>query len=180
MRRFSLVFLALLLGVAGCRSEQKPVYWEDFTDVFSAAGRVTDYQIRQGRPVVIQILDLPCWEDALRHTPDGKIDRIIAENPIWEFFFYCECPVEDSLKVMKMLERYHCGFPLILDPEKKCQRLRYGEKSHYTAVGAICDERGKTLGGSIIGTTQSFFDSNFLNAKREIAWRLQKHQRRKK
>lgn len=169
------VFGALLFG---CQTS-KIYYWEEFSDVFNANGRVENYQIRNGRPFVIQIMDLQCWSDALRYTPDGKIDKIIADNPAWEFIFYCECPVEDSLKVMRLLEKYHCQFPVILDPEKKCQHLRYGEDSDYTAVGAICDEKGKSLGGSIIGTRQSFFDSEFINAKRELAWRIQRKQKRR-
>ena len=162
--------LSLALFLSGCQTPEN-LYWEEYTDVFDANGRVENFQIRKERPFVVQILDLDCWEDALRHTPDGKIDRIIEENPAWEFIFYCECPVDDSLKVMKMLERYHCRFPLILDPDKNCQHLRYGEESRYTAIGAICDEKGRSLGGSIIGTRQSFFDSEFINAKRELAWR---------
>lgn len=176
------VLMAITIGhfvlSSGCQSSPC-FYWEEYTDVFNAEGRVENYRIQKGRPFVIQILDLDSWTDVLRHTPEGKIDRILEQNPTWEFIFYCECPVSDSLRVMELLNRYHCHFPLILDPDRNCQHLRYGKNSHYTAVGAICDERGKSLGGSIIGTSQSFFDSDFINANREIGWRWMKKQRRK-
>lgn len=115
--------LCLALVLSGCRTPGS-FYWEEYTDVFDANGRVENHHIRKDRPFVVQIL-----------------------------------------------ERYHCRFPLILDPDKNCQHLRYGEECCYTAIGAICDEKGRSLGGSIIGTRQSFFDSEFINAKRELAWR---------
>ena len=175
------LLLPVLLAIAlsACQPVKRVGFWEDYTDVFDADGRVENYQIEKGKYFVIQYLTLDNLRDVLYHTPEGKFDKIIEENPAWEFVFYCECPVSDSLKLMNLLERYHCRFPVILDPEGQWPVQNLGCRPHsYLAGGVICDERGKVLGGSVIGTTQSFFDSEFIRANRELGWRNMKKKRK--
>ena len=56
------------------------------------------------------------FRNVLSHTPEGKIDKIINENPSWQFLIYCKTEPADSSKLMQLLSKYNCNFPVILDP----------------------------------------------------------------
>lgn len=168
MGRFNIfaLFALAVLSAGGCAGSHRIGLWEGYTDVFDANGRVEDYRIRKGRPFVVTLLMTREFSDVLFHTPKGKIDRIIEENPEWEFVFYCKGAPGDSSKVMDVLSRYGCRFPVIMDPEGRWERENIDGK--YSAIGVICDAEGNMLGMSVIGTSQSFFDSEFAKAKRAL------------
>ena len=88
-------------------------------------------------------------------------------NPSWQFLIYCKTELSDSLKLMGLLNKYNCNFPVILDPNGEFLSINKIE-STYTLIGYFCDKNGKVLGASIIGTSQSFFDQEFRYAKQEV------------
>lgn len=166
MKKVLLLMSVAVLAV-GCRNSGRVGFWEDYTDVFDADGRVESYEIRKGCPFVVTMADYDCLADILRHTPRGKIDSIIASNPDWEFVFYGKgFESKDSLKVMDLLSRYGCRFPVIFDPQGMWER-KYMRDS-YAAIGLIFDASGQRIDLGIIGTSQSMFDGAFASAKRQL------------
>ena len=79
--------------------------------------------------------------------------------------FYVNTDIADSSSIMKMLTRYDCGFPVILDPDGDF--LKVNSLEGYSQIGFICNKEGRILGVSTIGTTQSFFYQEFRYAKHE-------------
>ena len=106
------------------------------------------------------------FRSTLYHTPDGKIDKIIKDNPTWQFIFYINADPADSAGIMNLLKRYDCRFPVILDPEGDF--LNTNSLENYSQIGFICNKEGKIMGVSTIGTSQSFFDQEFRYAKHEV------------
>jgi hypothetical protein len=170
MKCYQTIVLAILAAavviVTGCR-QPGVEFWEEYNDVFDANGRVENYTINKGKPFVINSFRYDAFRYVLFHTPEGKIDRIIEENPDWEFVFYCQMAPEDSMRLIKLLSRYHCHFPVIMDPDGVW--VHEYLKGDYSAIGVICDKTGNTLGVSVIGTSQSSFDSEFASAKRALS-----------
>ena len=103
----------------------------------------------------------------LSHTPEGKIDKIISENPSWQFLIYCKAEPSDSSKLIQLLNKHNCSFPVILDQKGEFLAINKIE-STYTLIGYFCDKNGKVLGASIIGTSQSFFDREYQYTKYAI------------
>ena len=170
-----LLILSFISIIVGCHPTKRLRFWEGYTDVFDVNGRVNDYQIEKNKPFVIQYFDYDCLRDELPSASDDRINKIIEQNPAWEFVFYVNCPVEDSLRIINLLKKYKCRFPVIMDPDGMWTTENYGYPPGYLrAGGVICDERGKLLGGGTIGT--SVFFSSFLDANRVLGWRKHKRQ----
>ncbi len=147
------------MALASCSWGTKIVPWDDFQYVFDKDGR-TNVTIDPTKHHYILYTTESNFRSVLSHTPEGKIDKIIRENPSWQFLIYCKTEPSDSLELMLLLSKYNCSFPVILDPSGEFLSINEIE-STYTLIGYICDRYGKVLGGSIIGTTQSFFDQEF-------------------
>lgn len=170
-----LIVLCLVYIIVGCHPSKQLRLWEGYTDVFDLNGRVDDYKIEKNKPFVIQYFDYYCLKDELSLVSDDRINRLIEQNPAWEFVFYINCSVEDSLKIINLLKKYNCRFPVIMDPEGVWTTENYGYPPGYLrAGGVICDKSGKLLGGGTIGTG-IFYDA-FIDANRELGLRKQKQQ----
>lgn len=102
---------------------------------------------------------------SLDDTPKGKIDRIIQANPDWQFLFYIECKPDEKNQVVRMLDKYDCNFPVMLDYEGKFRKKNLREK---VGIGFILNREGHSVGVSVIGDRRSFFDSTFKKAKRIV------------
>lgn len=104
------------------------------------------------------------FRNDLYHSPKGKINSIIDDNPDWQFVCYCHCSKVDSLQIIRVLQRYDCKMPVVID-ENGSFLISNGIKERYSDIGFICDKRGRCLGVSTIGTVQSFFDQEFSRVK---------------
>lgn len=140
-------------------------------DVYDRRGRVHDYSYREESNKVIQQIWASCLcNNVLPHTPSGKIDRIIAENPDWEFLFfvYVKNDSTEIDRLLRCLDKYDCDFPVILDYDRTFSKINH---QNYTEIGYICDSKNHLLGVSVIGTEQSFFDQEFSRAKKQLRYR---------
>lgn len=127
-------------------------------------GVVDTIHIRNGKKVV-QFLSTWSLDVTLENTPPGKIDAIIRNHPDWQFIFYIHCLPEERIQVPKILEKFNCKFPVLLDEDAKFLKMNKMNEE-YTAIGFILDSRNSVVGMGIIGTTMSIFDSEFTKAKR--------------
>ncbi|MDP3452286.1 MAG: hypothetical protein Q8R90_04965 [Bacteroidales bacterium] len=105
--------------------------------------------------------------DLLEKTPNGKIDKIIANNPHYEFIFYCDrVKPADTTKFKELLQVYNCNFSVILDfedlfyKENTCILNPYGS-GRLSKISLICDKKNRVLDCAVIGTSMSFFDKVF-------------------
>ena len=101
----------------------------------------------------------------LGDAPKGKIDRIINDNPDWNFIFVLCAQPEDSLHIVDKLNQYGCDFPVIIDINhqfKKRNRL-----DHVLATTFVY-KRDKTVALGVIGSSRSFFDEGFESYKKEL------------
>lgn len=133
---------------------------------FDKNGRVR-VRIQNHVKTFVQYNTIDELSNMLYHTPKGKIDSIIKNNQDWQFVFYCKCALADSCRLMAILDRYDCCFPVIIDSEDQFL-ISNGYSLTYSEIGMICTENGLILGVSSIGTRQSFFDEKFERAKRSL------------
>ena len=163
MKRFLLAVYCLIFGCCTSNTVIKP--WEGYTYAFDKDGRTTVLVSHEKHRYMLYT-NISFLRNLLYHTPEGKIERIINENPSWQFLIYCRCNPEDSTMLMRVLKQYNCEFPVILDPDGSF--LKQNGLDQYTEIGFICDKDNRCYGVSSIGTTQSFFDQEFRKAKSEI------------
>ena len=163
MKRFLLAVYCLIFGCCTSNTVIKP--WEGYTYAFDNDGRTT-VLVNHEKHRYMLYTNISHLRNLLYHTPEGKIERIINENPSWQFLIYCRCNPEDSTMLMRVLKQYNCEFPVILDPDGSF--LKLNGLDQYTEIGFICDKDNRCYGVSSIGTTQSFFDQEFRKAKSEI------------
>ena len=163
-----------------CDMNRSVIELVDCADIYDYEGKYKEeYMIDHSRPKVITQMTAVSLKKNLENTPIGKIDRIIRENPDFEFIFYIDyLDQKDTLYVMELLEKYKCKFPVILDFEVKFQGKNFGPKERYGSTGFICDEKNRVYGVSVIGTDMSFFDKEFLRSKKEI--KLKENNREKR
>ena len=164
MNKFFIIIFSMT--IVSCTTSTIINPWRDYEYVYDSSGR-THQVIKEDRPHYMLYSTLDWLEYTLADTPKGKIDKIIKENPSWQFLFYCNCSVSDSLRLMNLLESYECTFPVIIDHDKKFLTTNDIHEP-YSQIGFICNKKGKCLGVSTIGTRRSFFDQEFLKAKGKI------------
>jgi len=158
--------MALLSSLFSCTPKNQVNIVLPDNNVYNKDGKVNDYKIDLSKKKVIDYFTIGGLIMNLEYTDIGKIDRIIRENPDWEFIFYVKCEEKDTTKVKGILSRYECRFPVILDFKNEFYEKNFSEQ--YGGIGFICDERNRSLSLAIIGTRQSFFDQNFARVKRTL------------
>ncbi len=167
-RKLFIICLFLAASLTSCDHYMKihPVELQEGMYVIDRHGLVKDYAPDlSGNKVYTYLMRTSCLKEWMKFSPHGKIDQIIAENPEWVFLTYVEGVPEDSTFVRSTLDKYDCGFPVILDT-KGGFRKRNPRMNEMALWGGICNKRGEVLGASVIGDSMSFFDSEFENAKR--------------
>lgn len=103
---------------------------------------------------------------SLEDTPMGKIDKIIKENPDWQFLFYISCNPGQKGQVMKVLDKYNCNFSVLLDYKDAFRKENKRIEKDLTAIGFILGADNNVIALSVIGDTRSMFDASFKRAKR--------------
>ncbi len=157
--------IIILLTLVSCSQGKKILPWEGYLYVIDKEGGAS-FTFDHSKHHYYLFTTGANFKNTLSNTPDGKIDKIIRDNPSWQFIFYINADPADSASIMSMLKRYDCRFPVIFDPEGDF--LKVNSLENYTQIGFICNKGGKILGVSTIGTTQSFFDQEFRYAKHEV------------
>lgn len=157
--------ILMLLTLVSCSQGKEILPWEGYRYVFDKDGRASVTFDHTKHHYYLYTTESN-FSSSLYHTPEGKIDKIIKGNPSWQFIFYVKADIADSSSIMKMLKRYDCDFPVILDPDGDF--LQINSLEDYSQIGFICNKDGRIFGVSTIGTTQSFFDQEFRYAKYEI------------
>ncbi len=132
---------------------------------FNQYGRVENKPLPGGKKKVVSYWDIRSVDFILMHTPKGKIDDLMKRNPDWAFLFYIKCNIVDTLKVINTLNRYNQNFEVILDFNSDFVR-KNNLDPNLASNGFICDSENSVLGTSVIGTTMSFFDSEFDKVKK--------------
>lgn len=155
--------LIMVFVLSSCHRSRALELPEDMLCV-DRSGVIDTLHIHDGKKVV-QFLSAWSLKVTLETTPPGKIDEIIRNNPDWQFIFYINCRPEEKAQIPKILEKFNCRFPVLLDDEARFLKLNKMDEE-YTAIGFILDSRNAVVGMGIIGTSMSFFDGAFAKAKR--------------
>ncbi len=79
-------FIALTLLTTSCIRTQKLKLVQP-VDVFNRYGRVENYSFDNSKKKVINFFDVRCIGMVMDYTPTGKIDRLIKNNPDYDFIF---------------------------------------------------------------------------------------------
>jgi hypothetical protein len=161
---YLLILLSVSLIISSCGGHRiKIIYPSD--NVYDMHGKVNDYSIDDTKKKVVQFSSLHGIPFIMDYTPKGKIEKIIRDNPDWEFIFYVYGEQADTSELISALKKYQCNFPVIFDYKNEFQEKNFGDV-RYGGIGFICDRNNKVVGLSEIGTTMSFFDQEFAKAKR--------------
>ena len=159
------LLLFLLASIAFSCSRMDAVRLVEPKYTFNRYGRVENKPIPKDKKKVVSYWKLRGIDFDIMHTPDGKIDSLIKMNPDWAFIFYIKCNDSDTSKVVNTLDAYNQNFEAILD-----FNWDFAEKNaldtSLSSIGFICAPDNSILGLAVIGTTMSFFDSEFEKAKK--------------
>ncbi len=155
--------LIILFALFSC-SENNKIKLVEPKHTFNRYGRVENKPIQTDKKKVITYLVVGMVNIIFADTPKGKVDSIIRANPDWQFIYYIDCQEKDSLYIMKKLNQYDCDFEVVLDFNREFEQKNFPD-SHMGGIGYICDEANEVYGVSIIGSSKSFFDSEFAKAK---------------
>jgi len=176
MKELKIISLFLLIL---CITSCKGIFRQNINvtvidNVVDQNGKVHDYIIDPDKPKIISYFyNLSILKWVLDSTPTGKIDKIIEENPEFQFLFYYELHPTDTVNLVSLLKSYNCKFPVILDEHglfvaRNTNNLSPRGSSAITCISWICDKNGGVYEVAIIGTTRSFFDSSFNSVRRTI------------
>lgn len=166
------IFIISLLFLFACDGRRgNPVNLVEVPTVYNWKGLVSSYHFDNSKKKVINYFGyLGNFRETLEHTDKGKIDRIIRENPDFQFIFYIDrIKPEDTTAFMQIMRTHQCAFPVILDFKDEFynqNKAHLNSPGRLTDIGYICDRECYVYGLSVIGTRQSFFDQAFRKAKR--------------
>lgn len=170
------LFTVCLLIFFSCKqfNENRFVKLVEVPTVYNWKGHVKEYKFDKKKKKVINYLGkVGSLRNILEHTDRGKIDRIIRENPDFQFVFYIDRVVPaDTVAFKELMLKYRCAFPVILDFKDEFYKANKNrlipENDRYSQIGYICDKDCYIYEISVIGTRQSFFDEMFRKAKRQM------------
>ncbi|MEG1898984.1 MAG: hypothetical protein RR183_04845 [Bacteroidales bacterium] len=119
----------------------------DVPTVYNWKGVVKNYHFDKSKKKVINYLGgVRNLKNVLEHTDSGKIDKIIRNNPDFQFIFYVDrVTPDDTIAFMDVMRKYRCTFPVILDFEEEFykankDRLCLEKPRRMAKIGYICDE----------------------------------------
>ena len=162
MKSFDLVLaIVCFAGCFSCREPAKQQLVLGNGYVYDRTGRVDSASLDDTYDkdkTVVTYLDIRVLDVVLSETPKGKIDRIIRDNPDWNFVFMINAKLADSSYVVKKLNQYECAFPVFLDKDEE-----FKENNHLNNILATTYiyKRGKIVNLGVIGSSKSFFDEAF-------------------
>ncbi len=161
-----IILLPLLLSCIGIGRQQVKVV--EMSTAYNQSGINKSYHIdSKKRKVISYIAPVESFENLLQTTPIGKIDKIIRDNPGYEFIFYCDrlSGPGDTLKMKELLKRYGCRFTVYMDFNDEFYNankpLFTGLAQRWNKISYICDEKNRILDVATIGTKMSVFDQVF-------------------
>ena len=160
------IFILNVLAVCLSCTQGKVLQPMEPSYAFTKEGRA-QISIDRSRHHYYWFVTLDSMQDDLYHTPRGKIDKIMAENPDWQFICYCHANLSDSLAIVELLRRYDCSLPVVIDEHARFL-TQNNIKERYSDIGFICDRNGRCKAVATIGTSQSFFDQEFASVKRSL------------
>ncbi len=167
-KKWLFLLLCVMPILQGC-TRDKINLWTDFSTVYYPyASSAKPIQIRQGHPFVVNYYTLEGLAFTIDDSPKGKIDRIIAANPLWDFVFYCNCSLSDTSKMGAILRRRDCHFPVVLDTANCFAKMNLDHQ--YGAIGFVCRPDKTIMGVSIIGANGSGFDKVFKEVKIRLGY----------
>lgn len=165
------IYILLLLSVS-CTSKTSSKYLDLIVpeDVYTKDGIVTDYAIDPKKPCVVTLITGIWSVDFLYgHTPENKINKIIAENPEFDFIFYFDIDRSETEELMERLTRYNIDYPVIFDYDHLFADNNKAFSKYFTTGTLTCNQHKKFISmDGMIGTSMSFFDSNFPKTKKKI------------
>lgn len=165
-----LILICLVVLSSSCTSHQKIKLVYNFDNVFDRNGRVTGYSFDKSKRMVINFVQANTMNEWLSFSPERRIDSIIKSNPDWQFVFYCYGRKADTLRVIRMLNRFNCNFPVIFDFTNEFAKKNFSAPIDRIAlIGYICNKNGKIYGMGPMGDPRSMFDVEFRKAKRIIS-----------
>jgi hypothetical protein len=140
----------------------------DINSAYNYKGINKNYKIDKGKKKVVSYLaSYNSLKDLLDKTPAGKIDKIITNNPHYEFVFYCDrVKLADTTKFKKLLQTHNCNFSVILDFDdlfykENTDVLNPHGSGRLSKISLICNKNDRVLDCAVIGTNMSFFDRVF-------------------
>lgn len=174
MKKIVCITSLLLLFACGSRVGKSTITLVEVPTVYNWKGAVKADPFDASKKKIINYFGyLNNFRKTLEHTDRGKIDRIIRENPGFQFVFYIDrIKPEDTVAFKQIMREHQCAFPVILDFKEdfynQNKKHLFLQNARLTGIGYICDEACRVYGISVIGTRQSFFDQEFRKAKREM------------
>ena len=162
------ICLLIIATLTSCEMDKiYPVEIQDGMYVIDRHGIVQDYKPDFSGNKVYTYAWARGLNEWLSLSPYGKIDKIIADNPDWEFVTYINGTVEDSTRIRKKLDKYNCNFPVILDTKEAfCKKNK--SMNSMGLWGGMCNKHNELIGTSVIGDSLSFFDPTFEKVKRRL------------
>lgn len=158
------ILSAGLILVQSCSKNHRISIVQPHGNVYTKDGFAADYVVDMNKPRFVQYWTPGglAWDQET--IPKGKIDKIIAENPNWEFVFYMGIKdLSDTSWIKKLLVENDFNFPVILSIDGEFEKKNLD--SPYTGIGFFCAPDGETIGLSCIGSTMSLFDKTLKEIK---------------
>lgn len=168
MKRIS--FFILLFLLMGC-SQNKIKLWTDYDIVYSISDEVKEnYSIKGNRPFVANYFSLEGILWGLQMSTKGRVDKLIENNPDWDFVFYCNCSIADTTVLGEALRKLDCKIPVIIDTASKSFSINNFGKDEVGASSFTCNKDGEIYGGGVI-FVKNPFDHYFQEAKIRLGYR---------
>ena len=158
----------IILAISCKNISRNKVELPPVANAYNYNGINKDYKIDpEKKKVISYIAPLYSFRTLLEQTPAGKIDRIIKDNPNYEFIFYCDqIAPDDTTEFKQLLARFNCRFSVILDFNDDLYKLNKRilnpvNNGRLSKISLICDQDNRVLDYAVIGTSMSFFDKVF-------------------
>lgn len=116
MKKTILLIVLLVFYSCGSYVDTHKVHLVELPTVYNYKGCVNGYKIDKSKPFVINYYALSNLGWIMKDLPPGSVDKLIKKYNDFTFVFYVDrLKQEDTLKVMEVLNKYDCKFPVILD-----------------------------------------------------------------
>jgi len=159
------ITILCLASCLSCGSHANHPFLIDNEYEYNRNGRVDNPHpllINDKNKVVVTYLDDRVIDFVLGDIPEGKIDRIMQDNPDWSFIFIINSRLQDSLTIVHKLNQYRCHFSVILDVNQEFKKEN--SLGNIMAITYVY-EKNNIINLGVIGSSRSFFDEEFEHYK---------------